>query len=145
MMIDFGQKLFHERFSQLTSPEDKAVLKKILQNTARPNHVEKVVKVFATKFLGEKYLSIHWRYNEGDWFHGACGTKIMGPTKKRICDQVNALKNPKMLALSLFHYLKDQISVLTTIYIACPPSEVKVKVLQFSRNILCPILILCTV
>ena len=49
---------------------DNEIMREIVKSTSRPNHIIKLVQEFQTKFLTENYISIHWRYNEDDWYHG---------------------------------------------------------------------------
>ena len=38
----------------------------------RPQSVVELVQSFREEFLADEYLTIHWRYNKGDWYHGGC-------------------------------------------------------------------------
>lgn len=119
----------------LPDNEDRQIMRDIVKMTSRPAHIGDLVNKFVEKYLSDHYISIHWRYNEDDWYHGGC-TKGKGETK--ICKQVNAMKNPSQLARSLYDYLEKKHEPtaenlelkrkipdgINKIYIASPPSEV---------------------
>ena len=51
---------------------DKAIMKDIVKMTSRPRHVIRLVDEFFEENLSKHYISIHWRYNDNDWYHGGC-------------------------------------------------------------------------
>ncbi|CBY38889.1 unnamed protein product [Oikopleura dioica] len=70
MDINFARNLFHPKIAD----EDKELMADILKATGPPMHVEEVVQNFIKTAIGGdgNYVSMHWRYNVGDWWHGGC-------------------------------------------------------------------------
>jgi len=146
MDINFARNLFHPKIAE----EDKELMADILKATGPPMHVEEVVHQFIKSAMGDdgSYVAMHWRYNVGDWWHGGCDI-IDGHYKaaKRngkgddvipeICKKLTFMRNPLNFANQVNEFLtkswaavnneKGRVipSVIKTMYIATPPSELQ--------------------
>lgn len=119
--------------------------KDIINFTKRPKFVRDLVQELIPKVFEnqEKFISMHWRYNEDDWFihcdaDGKKGKhrtirdlpkrkqsrKTVLDYKSDICDFArNLTQNPDYIANALIKYLS--YTSVNSIFIASPPSEEK--------------------
>ncbi|CAG5109954.1 Oidioi.mRNA.OKI2018_I69.chr2.g4420.t1.cds [Oikopleura dioica] len=144
MDINFARNLFHPKIND----EDKELMKDIMKATGRPLHIEEVVQEFVKNAIGgdETYVSMHWRYNAGDWWHGGCdikdghykAAKRNGDGEDKIpeiCRKLTYMRDPRNFAMQVNEFLtktwanvnneKGRIipNIIKTMYIATPPSE----------------------
>ncbi|CAG5098286.1 Oidioi.mRNA.OKI2018_I69.XSR.g15529.t1.cds [Oikopleura dioica] len=71
--------------------------------------------------LNGDYVTLHWRYNSGDWLHGTCDKR----EKKKlddICTQIEMMKRPEIFTAQISAFI-DSVEGVNSIYIASPPSE----------------------
>lgn len=103
--------------------EDHELVKQIVAHTGRPPFVVDLAQAFAKQELNGDYITLHWRYNSGDWLHGICDKS--GNTKEKlseICTQISMMKKPEVFASQISSFI-DTIPGVNSIYIASPPSE----------------------
>ena len=106
MDINFAKNLFNERFSE----EDRQLMADIMMATGPPIHIEESVQNFVkSKMAGDGgYVSVHWRFNVGDWWHGGCDIRSDGQAKHadaEICKQLTYMRDPRNFAKQVDSFL----------------------------------------
>ena len=65
--ISFHKTLEGPRHQGKITREDREIMKNIVAETPRPNHVRASVAEFITEKIRAPYVAMHWRYNDDDW------------------------------------------------------------------------------
>lgn len=76
------QYFFHKSFFDFYIYIHLLSIKRQNKSFSRPQTVKDLVSQFRLRFLDDEYLTIHWRYNKGDWYHGGCQK---GKDRDKIC------------------------------------------------------------
>ena len=112
MNINFARNIFNSKFSL----EDRELMSDITKATGRPKHMETVAQEFIQKFMKSGFVAVHWRYNDGDWWHGGCdidsGIFKNGANKGHaiLCKKLSLMRKPEIFAQQVNIYLSQKFN-----------------------------------
>nr|XP_002119809.1 uncharacterized protein LOC100183376 [Ciona intestinalis] len=86
----------------------------------RPPMVDKMAKEFVSKTLGGNFVSLHFRYDEGDWM---TDHRCKYPAKTKTCEMVRKKNASLTMATKMSHFLKVKHHGINKVYIAHPPTN----------------------